>query len=148
MQSEECWYTRRENTRRGPFSSADVRRYVLLGRILPGDHMSRDGEHWSPLRELPELLPNEMRNVQTAADRERLRQAQADADERRGRDRRDTIDGTRRFDDALVERRSARGRRRTDRRRRLTLCLCSATGNCWFAAAMAAMGLVALWYVA
>lgn len=85
---EHLWFTRRGGQVRGPFPQRQVMRYVLLGRICEDDELSADRETWNPLRELPQLIPEEMRNVVTDEDRQRLREARLRADERRGGDRR------------------------------------------------------------
>lgn len=85
---EHLWFTRRDGQVRGPFPQRQITRYVLLGRIREDDELSADRETWNPLRELPQLIPEEMKNVVTDEDRQRLREARMRADERRGGDRR------------------------------------------------------------
>lgn len=99
------WYTRREGEVRGPFPLAVIQNHVLLGRIHEQDELSTDGEHWGPLAEHPELIPDVMKNVHTPDDEAALRLARLRADERRGRDRRG--------DESSV----AADRRRVERRR-------------------------------
>ena len=56
---------------------------TLLGRIRAGDTLSRDGEHWQSLAELPELVPEAMRHAGSSGAGERLTLARLREDERR-----------------------------------------------------------------
>jgi hypothetical protein len=78
------WFTRRDGKVRGPFPENVVQQHILLGRVRPQDELSRDREVWVPLRQLPELVPEVMRHVETEEDKQRLLQAMMRADERRG----------------------------------------------------------------
>ncbi len=82
------WFTRRLGVVRGPFPERQISRYILLGRIREDDELSLDGTHWKPVHQLPELIPDVMKNVRTEADRQRLLAARAREDERRPGDRR------------------------------------------------------------
>lgn len=82
------WYTRRAGRVRGPFPQRQISHCILLGRIRDDDELSMDQETWLPLRELPQLIPEVMKNVVTEEDRQRLEAARRRADERRGGDRR------------------------------------------------------------
>ena len=85
---EHLWFTRRDGQVRGPFPQRQITRYILLGRLRGDDELSVDREIWSSLDELSQLLPEEMKNVVTDEDRQRLHEARLRADERRGGDRR------------------------------------------------------------
>lgn len=85
---EHLWYTRRDGHVRGPFPQRQISHCILLGRIRDDDELSTDRESWLPLRELPQLVPEVMKNVVTDEDRQRLEAARRRADERRGGDRR------------------------------------------------------------
>jgi hypothetical protein len=76
------WYVRRGNVTKGPFPEGQISRDILLGRVRDTDELSRDREIWHPLPELPHLVPEVMRNVNTAEDREHLRLARLHEDER------------------------------------------------------------------
>lgn len=110
MASEEresrLWYVRRAGRVRGPYPPGQVAREILLGRIVESDELSHDREHWRPLAELPEMVPEVMRHAGTETGRQRLLLARMHEDERlhdrrhdagpetgarrRRRDRRDT----------------------------------------------------------
>lgn len=85
---EHRWYTRRNGHVRGPFPQRQISHYILLGRIGDADELSADREHWHPLAQLPQLVPEVMRHVETEEDVQRLQMARLRADERRGGDRR------------------------------------------------------------
>ena len=79
------WYLRRGDAIQGPFPAAQVGRYAILGRVLPGDEVSQDGTHWVPLSEHPTLLPAPLRE---RVDEVTLLQLRLREDERSGIDRR------------------------------------------------------------
>ncbi len=83
------WYTRRGTVVQGPFPAGLIRRYVILGRIRVGDELSRDLATWTPLEDLPELIPD---FVQDAHDDPRMQRrliaAKRWEDERRYEERR------------------------------------------------------------
>ena len=85
---EHLWYMRRAGHVRGPFPQRQIGHYILLGRICDDDELSVDREQWCVLAELPHLVPEVMRRVETEEDRQRLQMARLRADERRGGDRR------------------------------------------------------------
>lgn len=85
---EHLWYTRRAGLVRGPFPQKQISHYILLGRIGDCDELSVDCEHWHTLTDLPHLIPDVMRNIESDVDRQRLQMARLRADERRGGDRR------------------------------------------------------------
>jgi hypothetical protein len=99
------WYVRRKGAVRGPFPAAQIKRYVLLGRVSESDEMSEDQVSWRPLFELPELIPEAIRH---SADRKTLEVLRRREDERSGTDRR-SDDGP--LPAAIRERRSGKDRR-------------------------------------
>ncbi len=54
------WYTQRGARLRGPYSRLTIHRYLLLGRIKNSDRVSKDGEMWEPITQVPELIPEEL----------------------------------------------------------------------------------------
>ena len=56
------WYVRRKGQVKGPFPAAQVSRFVLLGRIRDTDEVSSDQKVWAPLPQVPELLPQAIRD--------------------------------------------------------------------------------------
>jgi hypothetical protein len=99
------WYVRRNAAVRGPFPAAQIGRYLLLGRIRETDELSQDQVSWRPLSELPELIPEAVRN---GADPETLDRLRRREDERGGTDRR-ADEGP--VPAAIRERRSGKDRR-------------------------------------
>lgn len=99
------WFTRRNGEVRGPFPSELISSYLLLGRLTWSDEISHDRVSWQAIAAFPQLIPEEMRNVVTEEDRERLRRARRRHDERLGDRRRDAGRAP-----------QADERRRTDRR--------------------------------
>lgn len=108
MGASQIWYTRRGGETKGPFPIGQVRRFVLLGRLRDSDEVSPDGETWSRVRDTPAVIPDEMKRLETPADRERLERARLREDERLDPDRRSGPD--------LPEPKDLE-RRRRDRRR-------------------------------
>lgn len=85
---EHLWYTRRAGHVRGPFPQKQISNCILLGRICDDDELSTDRETWLTLQQLPQLIPEVMKNVVTEEDQQRLQAARRRADERGGGDRR------------------------------------------------------------
>ena len=56
----EHWYVQQGARLQGPYTADDVRRYLLLGRIRRSDRVSRDGDLWEPVTQVPELIPEEL----------------------------------------------------------------------------------------
>ncbi len=57
---DEQWYVQHGSRLQGPYSAEDIGRYLLLGRIRRQDRVSRDGELWEPVTQVPELVPEEL----------------------------------------------------------------------------------------
>ncbi|OOC09006.1 pentapeptide repeat-containing protein [Thioalkalivibrio halophilus] len=78
----ELWYTRRDGEVHGPFPAHLIRRYLILGRLTPDDEVGPTPHLWYPLREVPELIPEELLHADTPEGLERLQQARLREDER------------------------------------------------------------------
>jgi len=57
-------------------------RFLLLGRIRNCDRVSRDGELWEPVTQVPELIPDELLDLNTDAGWGRFVSARNQSDER------------------------------------------------------------------
>lgn len=57
---EAQWYVQKGSRVQGPYSTHEVGRYLLLGRVRNTDRVSRDGELWEPVTQVPELIPEEL----------------------------------------------------------------------------------------
>ena len=62
---ESQWYVQKGSRVQGPFSTDEVGRFLLLGRVRNTDRVSRDGELWEPVTQVPELIPEELLNLQS-----------------------------------------------------------------------------------
>ncbi|MEE9332572.1 MAG: GYF domain-containing protein [Granulosicoccaceae bacterium] len=60
MTDEQQWYVQKGARVQGPYSTTEVGRYLLLGRVRNTDRVSRDGELWEPVTQVPELIPEEL----------------------------------------------------------------------------------------
>jgi hypothetical protein len=110
-ESETLWYARRDGVVRGPFSEAQVSRYILLGRIQLGDELRTGEASWALVDQWPQVMPPELKLPPTEENEQRLMAARAAADERSGRDRRD---GEGPVSAEIADRRSGRERRRPE----------------------------------
>lgn len=54
------WYSRRDGVVRGPFSSENVTRYILLGRIRLSDELSADRQTWLEAEQVSGVMPDVM----------------------------------------------------------------------------------------
>ncbi len=82
QQHQQEWYVRRGSTIQGPYDIDQLQRYLLLGRVRLTDRASPDGEHWYALTQCAELIPDEMRDLDSEEGRERFEAARRAADER------------------------------------------------------------------
>jgi len=57
---ESQWYVQKGARVQGPFTATEVGRFLLLGRVRNSDRVSRDGELWEPVTQVPELIPEEL----------------------------------------------------------------------------------------
>lgn len=62
---EQQWYVQSGSRVQGPFSTTEVGRYLLLGRVRSNDRVSKDGELWEPVTQVPELIPEELLDLET-----------------------------------------------------------------------------------
>ena len=82
------WYVQKGARVQGPFSAAQVARFLLLGRVRRSDRVSRDGELWEPVTQVPELVPEELLDLESPDGWRRYLDARAAGDDRGdGRDR-------------------------------------------------------------
>lgn len=65
---EQKWFVRQRGEVRGPFPAGLVSRYVLLGRLQEHDQVSTDKSRWVRIAEVPELIPEVMRDVEAHPD--------------------------------------------------------------------------------
>lgn len=83
------WYTRRGREIRGPYPEAELKKFILLGRVSLNDQLSTDQFNWRPLSDYPELIPVEMRqDLSDPQNQNRLNEVRESLDER-GSDRRE-----------------------------------------------------------
>lgn len=78
------WYVQKGARVQGPFSAAEVGRFLLLGRVRHGDRVSRDGELWEPVTQVPELVPEELLDLESVDGWRRFVDARGAHDERVG----------------------------------------------------------------
>lgn len=62
---DDKWYTQRGARLQGPYSRLTIHRYLLLGRIKNSDRVSKDGALWEPITQVPELIPDELLDLDT-----------------------------------------------------------------------------------
>lgn len=65
MSEDQQWYVQSGSRVQGPYSITEVGRYLLLGRIRSTDRVSRDGELWEPVTQVPELIPEELLDLES-----------------------------------------------------------------------------------
>jgi hypothetical protein len=80
--NDEQWYVRRGSSIQGPYDAAQIHRYLLLGRVRLTDRISLDGENWQALTQRGELIPEEMRDLESEEGRARFEAARRAVDER------------------------------------------------------------------
>ncbi len=84
------WYVRRDYTVLGPFPTATVHDFVIIGRLQLDDDVSPDSRQWRTLSEVEELVPSLLREPESEERERRLLEARMRADERL-RDRRGNL---------------------------------------------------------
>lgn len=62
---DQQWYVQSGSRVQGPYSTVEVGRYLLLGRVRSTDRVSKDGELWEPVTQVPELIPEELLDLET-----------------------------------------------------------------------------------
>jgi hypothetical protein len=80
---ESQWYVQKGSRVQGPFSTTEVGRFLLLGRVRNTDRVSRDGELWEPVTQVPELIPEELLNMQSDEGWNQFLKVRTDEDERK-----------------------------------------------------------------
>ena len=87
------WFVRRKNDVRGPFPTAVISQFLLLGRLNKSDEISRDQIDWMQISNVVELQPEVMKaELAEAANQANLEAARRGADERGVHDRRQADD--------------------------------------------------------
>jgi hypothetical protein len=87
------WYVRRNEDIRGPFPTAVISQYLLLGRLNKNDEISRDQQEWMQIVNVVELAPEVMKaDLAASGDDPNLEAAKRGADERSVHDRRQSDD--------------------------------------------------------
>ena len=86
---EAQWYVQKGSRVLGPFSANEVGRFLLLGRMRSTDRVSRDGELWEPVTQVPELVPEELLDLDSTPGWARFLDSRSVGDERRGGERYD-----------------------------------------------------------
>jgi len=76
------WYVQKGSRVLGPFSSTEIGRFLLLGRVRNSDRVSRDGELWEPVTQVPELVPEELLDLDNGIGWARFLDERAASDER------------------------------------------------------------------
>ena len=76
------WYVQKGARVQGPFSAAEVGRFLMLGRVRRSDRVSRDGELWEPVTQVPELVPEALLDLDSPDGWNRFADARAAGDER------------------------------------------------------------------
>lgn len=76
------WYVQKGARVQGPYSASEVGRYLLLGRVRHTDRVSRDGELWEPVTQVPELIPEELLDLDSDHGWKRFITAREHSDER------------------------------------------------------------------
>lgn len=79
---ESQWYVQKGSRVQGPYSTHEVGRYLLLGRVRNTDRVSRDGELWEPVTQVPELIPEELLDLDTDIGFQRFVSARSREDRR------------------------------------------------------------------
>lgn len=76
------WYVQKGARVQGPYTASEVGQFLLLGRVRNSDRVSRDGELWEPVTQVPELIPDELLNLNTQDGWDTFMTARTNADER------------------------------------------------------------------
>lgn len=80
---DDKWYTQRGSRLSGPYSRLTIHRYLLLGRIKNSDRVSKDGKLWEPITQVPELIPEELLDLDSDMGWRKFLRARDLVDERR-----------------------------------------------------------------
>lgn len=79
---EQQWYVQKGARVQGPFTTTEVGRYLLLGRVRNTDRVSKDGELWEPVTQVPELIPEELLDLDSEKGWEAYLESHSQYDER------------------------------------------------------------------
>ncbi len=85
---QKLWFVRRAESIKGPFPSGTLRRFILLGRVLPSDQVSTDRKSWQSVMDVPEVVPPEVRKAAAEGNLYDVLPAKLREDERSGVERR------------------------------------------------------------
>ncbi len=85
---QKLWFIRRSDSIRGPFPSGTLRRFMLLGRVLPSDQVSLDKKEWQSVMHVPEVVPPEIRKAAAEGKLYEVLPVRLGEDERKGVERR------------------------------------------------------------
>lgn len=88
MAQDGQWYVQKGSRVQGPFTPDEVGRFLLLGRVRNTDRVSRDGEMWEPVTQVPELIPEELLDLGSETGWERYLASYSALDERGSESRR------------------------------------------------------------
>lgn len=111
---EQQWYVQSGSRVQGPFSTVEVGRYLLLGRVRSNDRVSKDGELWEPVTQVPELIPEELLDLETDQGWNRYLASHDSLDERQSDTQTNVLE--RRVTDTRKTRRSVRQEWQTQKR--------------------------------
>jgi len=81
---EQQWYVQSGSRVQGPFTTTEIGRYLLLGRVRNTDRVSKDGELWEPVTQVPELIPEELLDLNSEMGWNRFLDTRSTLDERSG----------------------------------------------------------------
>lgn len=76
------WYVQKGARVQGPFSAAEMGRFLMIGRVRRTDRVSRDGEVWEPVTQVPELVPEALLDLESPDGWRRFVRAREEGDER------------------------------------------------------------------
>ncbi len=85
---QKLWFIRRSDSIKGPFPSGTLRRFMLLGRVLPSDQVSLDRKNWQGVMHVPEVVPPEIRKAAAEGNLYDVLPVRLGEDERNGVERR------------------------------------------------------------
>jgi hypothetical protein len=85
---QKLWFVRRSDTIKGPFPGGTLRRFLLLGRVVPSDEVSLDKKSWQGIMDVPEAVPPEIRKAAAEGKLYEVLQTSLIEDERSGVERR------------------------------------------------------------
>ncbi len=91
---QKLWFIRRSENIKGPFPSGTLRRFMLLGRVVPSDQVSTDRKSWKSVMDVPEVVPPEIRKAAAEGNLYDVLPARLGEDERKGVERRNKAEDT------------------------------------------------------